>query len=635
MWWRVWTIGWILALPVAVLETAVMAAGYQDLGIGDRGRFLIFYGASILALVSAVLGLSCGLMCSILGESRRPQGIRMGVALGALLLLLTRLAMTLATGHLKVMSVPGGVGILLALAGALAAGAAGHLLARRRWGRSGIAAIALAALLAAVLFATRFTDYPPLASPAGQTPAELTSPSILDRSNLLIISIDTLRADHLPSYGYPRETAPALQRIARRGVLFEAISQRTMTAGSIATILTGTYPPTHGVLDNREILQDGNLSLAEILGDDGYYTLAANSNLAVGAGFNFHQGFREYISSETMYEEMLESRHLNDLVLPAFDRDKDRRFFFWLHYKDPHRPYLVPEDYRELYTSDALAGMHGEHPSPTGRAFGGREKTEDYYRNQELDFVIAQYDAEIKFNDESIATVFEKLSEHDLWDDTLVVITSDHGEGLGEHGVYFEHGRTTYDHSARVPLIFYHPKLPGGRRVERPVSLVDLAPTVLELLGVPPPPQMEGQSFAGAVLGRDDAPSRSHHFIIGAHRYGYHTHAVRTESHKLILDVDKRWLPFDALVERAARGWLPARAYHIYRCRRMMRELYDLDEDPEEQVNLVELDPELADRLTKVLRGWMDTSYGQRRESVRRDVAPEIDEMLRALGYVD
>ncbi len=633
---RVWTVGVILGLPVAACETAIVAVFYSDLDVVDRGRFLTFYGTSILILVGLTLGLGAGLGWISCSRKHRARGVRLGGTLAALILLGVRLAMIVRTGQVKIISLPGLGLIAFALAAAWIAGLAGQRLAFGRMARSrgGLIVLGGAMVLAVVAHATRSTDYAP-PSPPSAVSAETRSAPLLENMNLLVICIDTLRADHLPSYGYARQTAPALEEVTRRGIRFEAITQRTATAGSVATMFTGTYPPTHRVLDNRDFFQDVNLTLAEVLARSGFYTVAAIANPAIGTVFNFHQGFREYLTPETQYEEMLESRHLNEIVLPTFDRIKDRRFFFWLHYKDPHRPYLVPEDYRDLYTRDELARAHGRHPSPTETAFGNQEDSDEYYRNRELDFAIAQYDAEIKFNDDSLRAVFDKLSEHGLWENTLVVVTSDHGESLGGHGLYFEHGTTVYEDNARVPLVFHHPRLPSGLVVEPPVSLVDLAPTLLDLLGLPRPPQMEGSSFAASVRGEAGATPRPHHFIISAWSYGYHTHAVRTRSHKLILDVDKRWLPFDALVERATRRWLPERAFNVYRCRRIKRELYDLEEDPEETVNLAGLDGEPENQLAGVLWHWLDTSYRPDRDTVRGDIPPEIEEALRSLGYVE
>jgi arylsulfatase A-like enzyme len=402
------------------------------------------------------------------------------------------------------------------------------------------------------------------------------------------------------------------------------------------------------VFNNGYLLQNFNLTIAEILRRYGYFTEAIISNPGLTSRFNFHQGFDRYQRTSTLNdvlgEELLESRHLNDVILPTLDDVKrraiaDRRFFLWIHYRDPHTPYLVPEDYKDLFTGDALAKAHGGREIPVGdnAPYGEMSPQEVVYGSQDLDFLVAQYDAEIRFNDDSIARVLDKMDELGLSRNTLLIVTADHGESLWEHGYIFDHGNTAYETQARVPLIFYHPRLPSGLVVEETVSLVDVLPTVLDLLGLPIPPTVQGESFAPALLGHERIRKRGYHFIIGSYRRGYQTHAVATDTHKMILDVDERWLAFDATVERAARLWSGGDELSRYRARKMNRELYDLTTDPAEEKNLSGRVPAVEDRLEKTLWEWMEATYreGRSRQTILGEIDEETRKALEALGYVE
>ena len=204
----------------------------------------------------------------------------------------------------------------------------------------------------------------------------------------------------------------------------------------------------------------------------------------------------------------------------------------------------------------------------------------------------------------------------------------------GEHGFYYEHGQAVYEELARVPLILHHEGLPAKLKVPGAVSLVDLPSTLLELLGVAQPEGIGGRSFTAALHGEQAYP-REHHFVMGAFRYGYQTHAVRTDSQKLIFDVDIRFLPIDSLLEQAVRWWLPPHAFNVYRTKRITRELYDLHTDPEELRNVVRERPELGSPLSERLWRWMDDQYRSTRRSNHPEIPAEIDESLRALGYLD
>ncbi len=286
-------------------------------------------------------------------------------------------------------------------------------------------------------------------------------------------------------------------------------------------------------------------------------------------------------------------------------------------------------------TNDGLAATHGDRQAPQNGMWSALAADDPFYSQQNLDFYLSQYDAEIRFNDDSLGALFDCMPEHGLWENTLVIFTSDHGEGFGEHNEVYFHHNDPYEHTSHVPLVMRHPALGSGMRIERAVSLVDIAPTVLDLLGLPPNPRAQGESLAPLILD-NVAPERPFHFIVGRYRRGYQTHSVRSDTHKLILDVDEHWLPFDAVVERLARLWIPEGTYNAYRYRRIERELYDLETDPEERRNLAAEGSPVIDELEGELWAWMESTYyeGRNRDGLDIEQDPEALDALRALGYI-
>jgi arylsulfatase A-like enzyme len=258
--------------------------------------------------------------------------------------------------------------------------------------------------------------------------------------------------------------------------------------------------------------------------------------------------------------------------------------------------------------------------------------------NNDLDWLIAQYDSEIVFNDQSIQALVQHLAEIGRDRDTLIIVTADHGESMGEHQqLYFEHGTLTTETNAHVPLIFYHPKLPRGLRVKQTVSLVDVGPTILDLLGLGVPHTMQGESFAPLVLGRAFEHRRKDHFIIARYRYGYQSHAVTTDNYKLVLQADPRWLPLDSVVGFLGELWLPEQSFNVYHFRKLDPQLYDLRSDPDEQTNLAGRGLPVEQELRRELWRWIEEAYreGQGRKTMAADFDQETVDALRALGYGD
>lgn len=308
--------------------------------------------------------------------------------------------------------------------------------------------------------------------------------SAAERPNILLITIDTLRADHCSAYGYANATTPTLQRLATEGARFEtAYAPTSETAPSHASIFTGLYPVSHGLVKNGLSLSQDHETLAETLLANGYQTAGFVSSFVLNGKFGWSQGFSTYrdefdASSATTKFDSWEGHAIDEafdqradvttreVTRWLWERDHGRPFFLFVHYFDPHSPYEAPPDFDQKF----------ELPEP-GDAGSVRART-DWRR------LVRGYDGEIAFVDREIGRLLDVLDREGLSDGTLVVVTADHGEGLMDHG-FMLHGIDIYQESVLVPLVFRWPeKIKAGQVHKAPVELVDLAATLLEFAGV-------------------------------------------------------------------------------------------------------------------------------------------------------
>jgi choline-sulfatase len=421
------------------------------------------------------------------------------------------------------------------------------------------------------------------------------------RPNLLLVTIDTLRADHCSAYGYGLRTTPTLERLAREGArVDEAYAPSATTAPSHASILTSLYPLEHGVVRNGMVLAPERVTLAELLRAAGYQTAGFVSSFVLKKRFGYAQGFDTFQSHfpaggakvKTDWWEGLEvttgfdrrADATTDLVLAWLrQRDRSRPFFLWVHYFDPHYPYLPPPPY--------------DHEFPQ--------------QNSQ----IAAYDGEIAFADAQLARLLGGLDADHGAAGTLVAVTADHGEGLMQHG-YMHHGLYLYEEAVRVPLLVSWPgHVPPGRRIPGPVELVDVAPTLLRLLGMDVPRAFRGVSLAEGLLGEDKGPGFDPRRMVFMQRREYGMHLVdgiRVDGEKFAVRAGRF-----KYIEAEQEG---------------TRELFDLRADPKEATNLAKQNAREADRLSTAIRAWR-TALGPRGRAASDD-SPEALEALRALGYV-
>lgn len=449
---------------------------------------------------------------------------------------------------------------------------------------------------------------PPGRPGAAPTPRSGDAPA-----NFLLITVDTLRADHLGFHGYERNTSRFLDRFARESIAFrDASVQVPKTLPSMSSMMTSLYPEQAGVMANLHVLPRARRTLAEELQAHGFHTVAHTTNLLLNDRRGMDQGFDEFSSTSPM-----DAAELTDWAIARLDAGFEGRFFMWIHYTDPHGPYDPPAPNDRLFVGD-------EHYDPTRKVvldyeripgfdpnliLGAvpiyqQEPLKDHERRTERDFYVARYDGEIHYLDQQLGRLFSYLEETGALADTMVVFTSDHGEGLGEHDYYFEHGWFVYQDQLHVPWLI---RLPGQtpRSIERPVELLDLAPTLVDLLGLPVTGHFQGTSLVPLVEDREIHPAPI--YAVTPSEYpGQQYKGLRVGPIKYIVDHDDR------------------------------EELYDLAEDPLETKNLAAERPkQLAEFREWLASGpWEAGDPKKPIELPLEDASPEELEQLRALGYV-
>ena len=403
--------------------------------------------------------------------------------------------------------------------------------------------------------------------------------------NVLLIAIDTLRADHLGCYGYPRDTSPNMDELASRSVVFDrAIAPGIPTHPSFVTLNTGQYPITHGVVAHGGVRGVPRTSpwLPSLMQKNGHTTCAVD-NLGEWR-FGFAAGYEFYIDPTRRRALSIncDNREINRRAIPWLRQHADEPFFMFVHYWDPHTPYLPPRAYRTLF-------YKGDPSDPENRSLEklaahplGRAWKETWFNKlggaiTDAEYIKALYDGEIRYCDEGVAELIETLAALGIADNTLVIVISDHGEMMYRHGVFFDH-HGLYDGDLHVPLIMHYPGV-EPRRIPHLAAHVDLAPTILDLCGLDIPETMEGSSLAPLVRGESSEPVRD--CVVSEECTWQMKWSIRTLTHKFILAREEDF-------------------YHT-----PMRELYDLRTDPDELHNCAEEDPETAHALESQLEAWI------------------------------
>jgi len=402
-------------------------------------------------------------------------------------------------------------------------------------------------------------------------------------ANVLLITLDTTRADRIGAYGYAQAETPRLDVLASEGVLFEtAVTPTAFTLPSHSSIMTGLYPPFHGVrLNGGVALADVHVTLAERLAASGYRCGAVVGAFVLDQRWGLSQGFDVFEDDiDRAPDQPLDlaavQRPADQVVDAALDwlesDDSERPFFAWLHFYDPHQSYDPPEPYASRFAGRGKSGL---------------------------------YDGEIAFTDSQVGRVFDWLEVRGIADNTVVAVVGDHGESLGDHGER-EHGYYIYDATVKVPLII---RVPGedtaGVRVQTQVRTIDVAPTILDLVELAPPDPIHGESLVPLMLQPElEGAKYAYSESMAVHLiYGWSAlYSLRTSTHKII----------DA--PRA--------------------ELYELTQDTSESKNLLKNLPDLAEDLRVALMELREEIESGAPEIQEADLDEETRDMLAALGYV-
>jgi arylsulfatase A-like enzyme len=389
--------------------------------------------------------------------------------------------------------------------------------------------------------------------------------------SVLLLVVDSLRSDHVGAYGYHRDTTPFIDELSEQGVLFKTvIAPSSWTKTSMPSILASLSPEAHGVRGVRDVLPEEVVLLPEILKASGYRNACFHSNPWMDTRFGFNQGYDAFVVKDFMKHD---PQVLNQLALEWLEENRPHRFFLYMHYMDVHWP----------YRPDARHDIFGEG-------------------------LVDKYDGGILTLDTRLRSFFDALRERGFLENTLIVMTSDHGEEFFEHGGV-SHGKTLYQEVLTIPLLFIHDRvIPRGTTVYQQARGIDISPTILDLAGIEIPPYMDGVSLKDDVMQevvtRDDLEAIS--------QVGLNDVARRKD---LLAITTPRWkYIFDA------------KDYH--------EELYDLLADPGEKVDLSwerQANIEAARRRVMEFRAQHS---GHRAAAGQTRIDAEMRDQLKALGYL-
>ena len=463
------------------------------------------------------------------------------------------------------------------------------------WAKSGFAVVGLVAgATGAQICRLEWKSNPP--------PSQLPVPGYRGDTtrprNVLLIVVDTLRADRLGAYGSERGLTPAMDALAAQGIVFEnVVAQSAWTSPATASILTGTDPTTHGIRRLGDTIDAAAPALASVLGEAGYATAAITTNINVRAELGFDRGFSTYRylpESEAREGFYAQAAEVQAEALGWLDAQSGRPFFLYLHLSEPHAPYAPAPEAAQRFVRGS--------PSPEVRAavdpLEHLSSSHLVGREKDLDWVRSLYDAEVASVDAIIGALRKNLEERGLWQETLFVLTSDHGEAFGEHGVA-GHGYSVFAEEVQVPLIFRWNAAQAagsGQRSSELARQIDVLPTILDLLGISVPPAVEGVSLLREVPGEAFSETQLH-------------------------GREKSGLIVDGLKVVRTQGRTSGSTMAVY----------DLSRDPQEGADVLRDHPYLA--------GWSAQEFHRRNfqapATPRVGKDPAIEKRLRMLGYVE
>ncbi len=412
---------------------------------------------------------------------------------------------------------------------------------------------------------------------------------------IIILDVDTLRADHLGCYGYSRDTSPNIDALAAESTRFEwAFSQAPHTLASQASIFTSLYPSTHGAVRHDDRLTEDVVTLAEVLKGAGFITAAFVDGGYLNPKRGFTQGFDLYDANRARGLAAIGPK-----VKRWVRRHAAETFFLLVHTYDVHKPYDPPPAYRSLFLDGLEPPTPGFEPSTQGMR--GQKTPRGTWLPlpaRDVEHAKALYDAEIRFVDDWIGELMAELKALGLYDRATIILLSDHGEAFQEHGSIGH--STLYTTVTRIPLIIRRPGA-GGAVISKIVESIDVMPTVLELVGAAPPPGIQGRSLLPLLRGEPSGPYRA----------------------------------FGESPARGAQRFIALDGQQLLTNRRRKTRLFDLRADPLEQHDLAKVRTGEVERLSRALERWQAVVERIGHEPEQLEIDREMAEELRALGYLD
>jgi len=447
--------------------------------------------------------------------------------------------------------------------------------------------------------------------PQGCSPAEeAAAPEIVPKSEkgvrrIVLISVDTLHPGHLGTYGHVRKTSPNLDALAARGAVFEDTSSTApWTLPAHSSMLTGFYAEQTRARTTNGVLAEGIPTIAETLLAAGFRTTGFANVIWLRAVRDLNRGFEHWKLLPADQTAKGAAEHITDLGIEFLERNEGQRCFLFLHYFDTHSPYLSQPEFERAF----LPPEFRENSRVTGTTMQlGLASADNAYidfSQQEQGDLQKLYDAGILQLDHTLGRLFRFIDERFGFDDTLVIVTSDHGEGFFEHG-NFSHGQDQYQEQLHVPLILRGGPVPGGVRIDAPTSIIDIAPTIFAAAGVASKKKLPGVDL-GSYWGDRETDDDE--------RVLYSQSAPGTDK-----DV----------IRMARRG----RFKLITNSESGQRELYDLAEDPAEQRDLSQARPELASELSALMGEFF--VHPDEDPPNPSELDPEMVERLQELGYIE
>ncbi len=411
--------------------------------------------------------------------------------------------------------------------------------------------------------------------------------------NVVFIIVDTLRADHLGCYGYEKDTSPHIDALSRESVVFKnALAQAPWTPPSVASMLTGLYPAELGYKDRPVVIEDSVVTLPEIFQANGYSTMGIISHVLVARRLGFAQGFDTYDQENAEGHGHISSPSIIQKAVTFIRNNRDNQFFLFLHLFDPHYDYIQHDEYN-FFPEYSGALQSGE------STYSLREKAPNM-KEQDLEYVKALYDSEIRFTDEYIGHLLNTLKEMDLYRNTMVVLTADHGEEFKDRDDWIGHSKRVYQESIHVPLII---KLPGRHEqsvIEGYTGLIDVMPSILRYLDFPFP---DTYALSGSAIDLRGGGKKDR-IIFSETRRGNFLRAAVWQGWKLIDDRSARQL-----------------------------EMYNLQRNPQETSNAADSNPELAQTLLNALKTWSENSRTNLPSQSPSFTEEELRK-LKSLGYI-